>query len=102
VITYLSKMVDAFAAGVGAARAVMDERLPVLVEDVIDREACSCPRPRVVLIHDAHTECGVSQWMLIETSLSPLSPTETVPRYWIQATFDVLAAEADRRDGVIR
>lgn len=96
-IACLSRMLDAFQAAVGAARAVMDDRRPVLVEDVIDKEGCVCPRPRVVLIHDGGTRCGHEQFWLVSGACKDEAALPSVA-----PILDVLAAKADRRDGVRR
>lgn len=94
-IAYLIKITDAFGAAVRAARAVMDDRTPVLVEDVIAAEGCSCSTPRVAIIHNGGSYCGDGQQVLIGESLGFDEPT-------VVGVLGILAHEADRRDGVRR
>jgi hypothetical protein len=94
VIGELFKMAEAFRAGVAAARAVMDDRLPVLIED-LEVMGCSCPRQRAVIVHNKGLYCGDSQRVLIGESLGFDEPA-------VDGVLDILAAEADRRDGRIR
>lgn len=93
-IADLAKMFDAFRAGVGAARAVMDDRRPVLIEDVLTAEGCSCTSPRIVVVHDPGSAEDASQRDLITTSYGP--------RPSVLDVLNLLADEAERRDGVIR
>lgn len=96
-IAELLKMIDAFRAGVGAARAVMEGRGTVVrVDELEAKELCSCPDPRAVLIHGKGTLCGDGQYEHLNESLGG----ETVAP--IGDVLDLLAWEADRRDGVIR
>lgn len=93
-ITFALKVLDAARAGWVAGRAVMDGRTPVLVDDVLAAEDCVCPTPRVVVVHNRGTACGDVQhdWMWFpETECKSAAEV-----------LDILAEEADRRDGVRR
>lgn len=92
----VGKIFEAFRAGVGAARAVMDGRGPVLVEDVLAAEGCVCPEPRVVVVHNRGTRCGDEQYQLVQGDI--------LEELWevVEEVLDLLAEEADRRDGVRR
>lgn len=95
-IAELFRAIDAIQAAVGAARAVMDGRHPVLVEDVLAAEGCQCPNPRVVGVHGRNTSCGDAQYQLFEDSIGGY------PLVHVASGLDLLAHEADRRDGVRR
>jgi hypothetical protein len=103
VIAELMKIADALRAGWSAGRAVMDGRTPV--DNAADLlawvEACACPNPRVVLIHNRGTYCGDQQSELVQGALftaGVLGPLEEDA----EEVLDELAHEADRRDGVRR
>lgn len=100
-IAELSKMYEAFRTAVAAARAVMEDRRPVLIED-LEAMGCSCPRQRAVIVHDRGSYCGDSQYHLIMSSLGVTGDAAGEPVAGIGDVLGILAAEADRRDGVIR
>lgn len=92
----IARALDAFRVAVAAAQAVLAGERVVLVRELEAAEWCSCPRPRVVLVHEPGSYCGDGQIEQVAVAIDGSSTDD--PADMAADVLDRLAALADERD----